>query len=136
MRFLLWLLLKLVKLVAGLVTIFVALAILGLVYGFATTGSTPVVEPSTAIQDANPAVRTALDADSGKYLRPEGDTLLSFPQWSVAFEARDYAEFLRDHQESEFPYLRYTLQYWQNFARAIRATARYPVNVRSQAVMV
>lgn len=128
MRFLFWIVAKLFRLALWLIVIAVAIPVLGLGYGFAVTGSTKVVEPSPKSESGADAVRAAQSADSGKYLRPEDNTFLTYPEWSIVYAARDYADFLRENRESGFPYFTYAVRYWEDYARALRATRDYPFN--------
>ncbi|MEO8562429.1 MAG: FAD-binding oxidoreductase [bacterium] len=87
---------------------------------------TPHVQPESAPLDAS--VRTWLDATKG-YLRDEGQTFLTHPEWYIVYSSDEYAEWLRTKLPTDFPYLASIGQYWVNYREARALTAhRYPFN--------
>jgi FAD/FMN-containing dehydrogenase len=87
---------------------------------------TPQVQPETAPVDAT--VRARLDGTKG-YLRDEGQTFLTHPEWYIVYSSDEYAEWLRTKLPTDFPYLASIGQYWVNYREARAITAhQYPFN--------
>lgn len=67
--------------------------------------------------------------DRPGYRREEGQTFLTHPEWYIVYSSDEYAAYLRDHQPTDFPYLRSIGQYWRSYREANRLTeGRYPYN--------
>jgi FAD/FMN-containing dehydrogenase len=87
---------------------------------------TPLVQPESAPVDAS--VRARLDTTKG-YLRDEGQTFLTHPEWYIVYSSDEYAEWLRTRLPTDFPYLASIGQYWVNYREARALTAHhYPFN--------
>jgi FAD/FMN-containing dehydrogenase len=87
---------------------------------------TPQVQPEMAPVDAG--VRARLDTTNG-YLRDEGQTFLTHPEWYIVYSSDEYAEWLRTKLPTDFPYLASIGQYWVNYREARALTAHhYPFN--------
>lgn len=127
--FLLRLLKRLLKAALYLVLFVVMVPLLGLAWGFATTG--PIMTAASP-QQADAAPPEGLRAEIRKafpaYQRPEESTFLTYPEWAIVYAAREYAGFVNDKRESGFPYWSYIGRFWQDYAMVIRATDSYPVN--------
>jgi FAD/FMN-containing dehydrogenase len=87
---------------------------------------TPQVQPATAPVDA--AARARLDTTKG-YLRDEGQTFLTHPEWYIVYSSDEYADWLRTRLPTEFPYLASIGQFWANYDEVRGLTAHhYPFN--------
>ncbi|HYR22081.1 MAG TPA: hypothetical protein VEP30_04030 [Chthoniobacterales bacterium] len=77
------------------------------------------------INDAPPpAAVVAVMNQTPKYRRPEDASYLSFPEWYLVFCPQEYAEFLRDHRPSQFPYFKSIGQLWNGYAQVYGITHR------------
>jgi FAD/FMN-containing dehydrogenase len=87
---------------------------------------TPRVQPATAPVDAG--LRARLDTTKG-YLRDEGQTFLTHPEWYIVYSSDEYAAWMKSRLPTEFPYLASIGQFWVNYreARALTSHA-YPFN--------
>lgn len=131
-----WLLRKLLKAAIVLVLLLVAIPALGLAYGWLTTDP---VDPSIAAFDggeppAAPAAR--LRAEIEDYQRPLESTFLTYPEWSIVYSAREYADVVATQRESAFPYWAHIGRYWRDYATMIRATADSPFNAGNHLMLV
>jgi FAD/FMN-containing dehydrogenase len=87
---------------------------------------TPRVDPQLA--PLSPSVRAALDTAKG-YLRDEGQTFLTHPEWYIVYSSDEYAAWLKDSLPTDFPYVASIGQYWVSWNEARRETSRdYPFN--------
>jgi hypothetical protein len=124
--FLLRLIRRLIRFAILTVGVLLAIPVIGLVYGFVATGGVDLPPPAAA----NAEARAAYGDNARQFLRPEDNTFLTYPEWSIVYAARDYAKFLKDRRESDFPYFSYALAYWRDHARALKATSDYKFNVQ------
>jgi FAD/FMN-containing dehydrogenase len=87
---------------------------------------TPRVSPELAPVGAEARARLDTTKD---YLRDEGQTFLTHPEWYIVYSSDEYAAWMRDRLPTSFPYLASIGQYWVNYAEA-RALTRntYPFN--------
>ncbi|HZE76485.1 MAG TPA: FAD-binding oxidoreductase [Gemmatimonadales bacterium] len=86
----------------------------------------PVRDPATA--ELTPEIRARLDSSKG-YRRDEGQTFLTHPEWYIVYSSDEYAEYLRDHLPTDFPYVASIGQYWTNYREVVALTRhRYPFN--------
>ncbi|MEO6526244.1 MAG: FAD-binding oxidoreductase [Gemmatimonadaceae bacterium] len=94
----------------------------------------PRVEPAAAPVDA--AVRARLDTANG-YLRDEGQTFLTHPEWYIVYSSDEYAAWMKTRLPTDFPYLVSIGQFWVNYreARALTSHA-YPLNGGYHAMLV
>jgi hypothetical protein len=121
---------RVLKFALIVVLIAIAIPVVGLIYGFATT---PPLEPAQATDAAadNPpsqALADQLRTEIPGYQRTEESTFLTYPEWAIVYAAREYAGFVKDHRESGFPYWSYIGRFWQDYAMVIRASSGYPFN--------
>lgn len=124
---------RFLRIVAWLVAIVVAIPVLGFAYGFLTTAGEP---PSQSPQAAPSAIGTRLRDTIPGYQRPEESTFLTYPEWAIVYAARDYAAFVDDRSESDFPYLAAIGRFWQDYAVVTRAAAAYPFNAQNHLMLV
>ncbi|HEX6612257.1 MAG TPA: hypothetical protein VF022_00125 [Rhodanobacteraceae bacterium] len=56
-------------------------------------------------------------------------TYLTFPEWFLVFSPTEYAQWLRAHSPSRFPFFAHIGQFWKAYSHVIAATrGRYPFN--------
>lgn len=117
-----------------LVAVVAAIPLLGLAYGFTTTGA---VETQAATGAAAPPAEIAerLRAEIPGYQRPEESTFLTYPEWSIVYAAREYAGFVSRNRESGFPYWAYVGRFWKDYAAMIRASSGYPFNFNNHLML-
>jgi FAD/FMN-containing dehydrogenase len=86
----------------------------------------PRVHPEQAPLGIEARVR--LDSTSG-YLRDEGQTFLTHPEWYIVYSSDEYADWLQTKLPTSFPYVASIGQFWANYreARALTSNA-YPFN--------
>lgn len=123
----------LLKTALAIVVAVALVPVLGLAYGFMTTSGAELRRPAEAPQP--PAVAAALAGIEG-YRRPEESTFLTYPEWAIVYQARDYAELVSRAFPSAFPYWAYTARFWQDYALMIRAASAYPFNVQNHLMLV
>ncbi|MBX3577263.1 MAG: hypothetical protein KF723_08635 [Rhizobiaceae bacterium] len=120
---------RLIKAIVWVVLIVILIPVVGLAYGFLTTSS-PDTTPLPGVADGAPPAELAakVRAEIADYARPEESTYLTYPEWAIVYAAREYAGFVRDGSESDFPYWAYVGRFWQDYAVMIRASSDYPFN--------
>jgi hypothetical protein len=129
-----WLRRLLVAIIAVIV-VAVAIPVLGLAYGFLTTG--PVTLVRTAPPDGASLRISAQFADEiDGYKRPEESTFLTYPEWAIVYAAREYAGFVSSQPPSAFPYWAYIGRFWQDYAVMIRASEAYPFNFQNHLMLM
>ena len=121
--FVIRLLKRLVRWLLMLVAVIVAIPVLGLAYGFLTTdaldgAALPGIAEGAPPQALAEQVRTEISG----YQRPEESTYLTYPEWAIVYAAREYAGFVKENRESQFPYWAYIGRFWQDYATVIRAS--------------
>lgn len=124
---------KLGRLAAAVAILAVVIPVLGLAWGFATTGA-----PVAAVPSERPPQEIAerLRADIPGYERPEESTFLTYPEWAIVYAARDYAELVSGGPPHAFAYWGSVSRFWQDYATVIRATSGYPFNVDNHLMLV
>lgn len=125
-----------VKAVLWLVVLLVAIPALGLGYGWLTTDP---VDRAALVFETEPAPVAAaerLRAAIPDYRRPEESTFLTYPEWSIVYAAREYADVVGRDRPSDFPYWAHVGRYWQDYATMIRATDGYPFNFDNHLMLV
>ncbi len=116
-----------------LVVIVILTPVAGLAYGFLTTSNVPAFPktgspPSVELQEQTSGI--------AGYYRPEESTFLTYPEWSIVYAAREYAQYVENNRESGFAYWPYIGRYWQDYALVIRATRAYPFNIQNHLMLV
>jgi FAD/FMN-containing dehydrogenase len=96
------------------------------------------VDPQLRFQNAmwdlyGPQPHAELRAALGKldhYQKPEGQALLTVPEWYLVFNPVEYAEHLKAGKPSDsFPFVESVREYWSLYKRVVRATGGvYPAN--------
>jgi hypothetical protein len=127
---------RLVRALLYVVGTVVAIPVLGLLYGFATTDA-PQSSPLSGTTDEAPpeALKTEIAAAIEGYQRPEESTYLTYPEWAIVYAASEYAGFVKDNRESGFPYWAYIGRFWQDYATVIRAAGDYPFNFNNHLML-
>lgn len=94
----------------------------------------PQLRFQNALWDAyGPAPHAALKSALAKlpsYRKPEGQTLLTVPEWYLVFNPLEYAEHLRAGRPGDtFPFIASLSEYWSLYKRVLRAShGVYPEN--------
>jgi hypothetical protein len=65
-----------------------------------------------------------------EHRRGEEQTFLTFPEWFLVFSPAEYADHVRTHQPSDFPFWGHIRQFWTSYGAVIDVTRarRYPPN--------
>ena len=114
-----------------LILVAIGVALFSCIVSSAQKDFVPINEPAPP-----PAVVAVMD-QTEKYRRPEDETYLTFPEWYLVFCPQEYAEFLRDHPPSQFPYFKSIGQLWNGYAQVYGITHRhYPFNFGYQLTIV
>lgn len=120
-----------------LVVVILAIPILGLAYGFLTTDALDTTPLPGIAEGAPPqAQANSISAEIPGYNRPEESTYLTYPEWAIVYAAREYAGFVEEERESQFPYWAYIGRFWQDYATVIRATSDAPFNFANHQMIV
>lgn len=76
-----------------------------------------------------PEIHARLAAARG-YRRDGGQTFLTHPEWYIVYSSDEYADYLREHLPTGFPYLRSIGQYWVCYREAGKLIeGKYPYNL-------
>ena len=79
----------------------------------------------------------AMIEQNPKHRRAEESTYLTFPEWYLVFNPQEYAEFVRAHGPSGFPWGRSIQQYWRGYVEVYAITRRhYPFNFGNHLMVV
>lgn len=71
------------------------------------------------------------------YQRPEESTYLSFPEWYIVYSSQAYAQHLRDHSPSAFPYLEEIAGFWESYHNVYALTKdNYPLNTEDHIMLI
>ncbi len=62
------------------------------------------------------------------YHRPMESTYLTFPEWYIVYSSVEYANYLKDHRPSGFPYFSSIEQYWSGYCASYQLAKSYPFN--------
>ena len=63
-----------------------------------------------------------------EHRRGPEQTFLTYPEWFLVHSPAEYAEYVRDHTSTQFPFIGHTCQFWQGYGAVTRATRDYPFN--------
>lgn len=63
-----------------------------------------------------------------EHRRGPEQTFLTYPEWFLVHSPAEYAEYVRDHTSTQFPFIGHTYQFWQGYGAVTRATRDYPFN--------
>jgi len=63
-----------------------------------------------------------------EHRRGPEQTFLTYPEWFLVHSPAEYAEYVRDHTPTHFPFIGHTCQFWQGYAAVTRAARDYPFN--------
>lgn len=56
-------------------------------------------------------------------------TFLTYPEWFLVHSPAEYAEYVREHTPTQFPFIGHIRQFWQGYGAVTRATREYPFNI-------
>ena len=121
---------KLIKIAIYLVVIILIVAFIPIVTGVTkcAMGTLPVTS-AAPVNKAIPANIKSTEASLQDYQRPESHTFLTFPAWYIVFSSQEYAQYIKDHAPSGFPFFSSIQQYWFGYCTAYRVTRnQYQVN--------
>jgi hypothetical protein len=63
-----------------------------------------------------------------EHRRGPEQTFLTYPEWFLVHSPAEYAEYVREHTPTQFPFIGHTRQFWQGYGAVTRATREYPFN--------
>jgi hypothetical protein len=63
-----------------------------------------------------------------EHRRGPEQTFLTYPEWFLVHSPAEYAEYVKDHTPTLFPFIGHTCQFWQGYGAVTRATKEYPFN--------
>ncbi len=65
-----------------------------------------------------------------EYQRGAEQTFLTFPEWFLVYSPAEYAEYVKTHTPTRFPFLGHIRQFWESYSAVYEATRRdYPFNI-------
>ena len=79
----------------------------------------PRVDPARA--ELDPRIRDRIDS-AGTYVRDEGQTFLTHPEWYIVYSSDEYAEWLGRKVPTDFPYASSIGQFWIDYDEATTQT--------------
>jgi hypothetical protein len=128
---------RLAKALLYMILLIAIIPVAGLAYGFLSTDALDTT-PLTGPADVGPPSELAakVRAETPGYQRPQQATFLLYPEFSIAYAARDYADFVKVNAPSGFPYWSYIARYWQDYATIARASSTYPLDLKKHAMLV
>jgi len=86
-------------------------------------------EPAVQFSETPTPQSVRLKQQYPYYKRSEDNSFLSLPEWYIVFSAQEYADFIKDKNPSDFPFLTSVKNYWQYYCSIYSyTTPRYPVN--------
>ena len=65
-----------------------------------------------------------------EHRRGAEQTFLTYPEWFLVHSPAEYAEYVRDHTSTQFPFIGHTCQFWQGYGAVTRRDARLSVQLR------
>jgi hypothetical protein len=71
-----------------------------------------------------------------EHRRGPEQTFLTYPEWFLVHSPAEYAEYVRDHTPTQFPFIGHTRQFWQGYGAVTRATRDYPFNFGYHAMVM
>lgn len=81
------------------------------------------------IQNSIPADIQKEENKIAEYKRAEERTYLTFPEWYLVFNPQEYAQFIKNHKPSRFPYFASIHQFWGSYCTVYGITSQhYPPN--------
>jgi hypothetical protein len=63
-----------------------------------------------------------------EHRRGADQTFLTYPEWFLVHSPAEYAEYVKDHTPTQFPFIGHICQFWQGYGAVTRATREYPFN--------
>ena len=63
-----------------------------------------------------------------EFRRAPDNTFLTYPEWFLVHSPAEYAQYVRTHAPSRFPFFSHIGQFWTSYGAVIRATRKYPFN--------
>src|SRR5262245_954537 len=57
-----------------------------------------------------------------EHRRGPEQTFLTYPEWFLVHSPAEYAEYVKDHTPTQFPFIGHTCQFWQGYGAVTRAT--------------
>ena len=64
-----------------------------------------------------------------EHRRGAEQTFLTYPEWFLVHSPAEYADFVKNHRPSDFPFLGHVRQFWQGYRAVYRETKdKYPFN--------
>jgi hypothetical protein len=63
-----------------------------------------------------------------EHRRGPEQTFLTYPEWFLVHSPAEYAEYVKEHTPTLFPFIGHTRQFWQGYGAVTRATRKYPFN--------
>jgi len=71
------------------------------------------------------------------YYKSVESTYLTFPEWYIVYSSQEYANYLKDHRPSGFPYFSSIAQYWWSYNTANEFIKnRFPYNIGDHVMLV
>lgn len=65
-----------------------------------------------------------------EYQRGAEQTFLTFPEWFLVYSPAEYADYVKTHTPTRFPFLGHIRQFWQGYSAVYKATRKdYPFNL-------
>jgi hypothetical protein len=63
-----------------------------------------------------------------EHRRGPEQTFLTYPEWFLVHSPAEYAEYVKEHTPTRFPFIGHTCQFWQGYGAVTRAAREYPFN--------
>lgn len=64
-----------------------------------------------------------------EHRRPPDQTFLTYPEWFLVHSPAEYADYVRDHMPTRFPFQGHVAQFWQSYGAVYdRIRSEYPFN--------
>lgn len=90
--------------------------------------------PDISLTVVAPAIKDIQKKVDG-YSRPISSTYLIFPEWYIVYSSREYADFIKSHPPSGFPYFASIEQYWCAYHAVYVLTKNDPFNVNDHIML-
>lgn len=89
-----------------------------------------VMPVSAGILDSAPVQGDANSETPIEYRRGPEQTYLTYPEWFLVFSPDEYAQYVKQHTPTRFPFVEHVYQFWSSYRSVYQQTQdKYPFNM-------
>jgi hypothetical protein len=87
------------------------------------------INAQAGIFDSPQPAATSSSETPAEFRRGAEQTFLTFPEWFLVYSPAEYADYVKTHAPTAFPFLCHIRQFWQGYSAVYEATRKdYPFN--------